>query len=582
MGAAKAAQPKKGLKEEESDEDKELQCELKLLVDKITGTDSKLVPPAIEMLKYLIRTSTTSMTSVPKPLKYLTPYYDLLKASHMKSTNLDIKKSLADVISILAMGTAGGEEAKANRECLKYCLLGTMKNIGDWGHEYIRQLEKEIVQQWPHNCETSTTMLMPLINDILSFNCTHHAEIQACDLLMEIDLLAMLPEYMSRDTYERMCMYLSSCSKYVDDVERGKIIRLICEQYLRFNEYTKCLITALQMKDDEMVKKIFESCKDKETLYQLAFICSRHVYPVELDPEMESYDELSNILSNIHLNSYFLTLGRELDIMEPKAPEDIYKTWLEPVPPRITVLGEHLDSARQNLASSLVNGFANAGFGSDKLLTVDGGNKWIYRNKEHGMLSATASLGLLHLWDVDGGLTPIDKYLYSTEDYIKSGALLALGIVNCRLKSAYARLSGLGLALCYMGSRDAIHVPNEAVSILEEPFKSIMETILLMCGYAGTGDVLIIQKLLHIVGDKVDIPKEDKNKSEKKGIKNKMDSFTKIKVPKKPEWDYSIGQAMATLAVAAVSMGEEIGAEMTQRIFGHVGRYGDPCVRILN
>nr|CAI5859797.1 unnamed protein product [Callosobruchus analis] len=532
------------------------------------------------MLKYLIRTATTSMTSVPKPLKYLAPYYDLLKATHVKSTNLDIKKSLADVISILAMGTAGGEEAKKNRECLKYCLLGTMKNIGDWGHEYIRQLEKEIVQQWPHNCETSSTMLMPLINDILTFNCTHHAEIQACDLLMEIDLLAMLPEYMSRNTYERMCMYLSSCSKYVDDVERGKIMRLICEQYLRFNEYTKSLITALQMKDDEMVHKIFESCKDKVTLYQLAFICARHVYPVELDPEIEGYDELTNILSNSHLSSYFLTLARELDIMEPKAPEDIYKTWLEPVPPRITVLGEHLDSARQNLASSLVNGFANAGFGSDKLLTVDGGNKWIYRNKEHGMLSATASLGLLHLWDVDGGLTPIDKYLYSTDDYIKSGALLALGIVNCRLKSAYARLAGLGLALCYMGSRDAIDVPNEAVTILEEPFKSIMETILLMCGYAGTGDVLVIQELLHMVGEKVDIAKEgEKNSAEKKDSKNKKDSFTKIKVPKKPEWDYSIGQAMATLAVAAVSMGEEIGAEMTHRIFGHVGRYGDPSVR---
>ena len=35
------------------------------------------------------------------------------------------------------------------------------------------------------------------------------------------------------------------------------------------------------------------------------------------------------------------------------------------------------------------------------------------------MLSATASLGLILLWDVDGGLTQIDKYLYSSEDYIK-------------------------------------------------------------------------------------------------------------------------------------------------------------------
>jgi hypothetical protein len=38
----------------------------------------------------------------------------------------------------------------------------------------------------------------------------------------------------------------------------------------------------------------------------------------------------------------------------------------------------------------------------DKLLMEDG-NKWLYKNKEHGMLSATASIGLVLLWDVDGG-----------------------------------------------------------------------------------------------------------------------------------------------------------------------------------
>lgn len=39
----------------------------------------------------------------------------------------------------------------------------------------------------------------------------------------------------------------------------------------------------------------------------------------------------------------------------------------------------------------------------DKRLT----NYYIYQ--DHGMLSATASLGLIHMWDVDGGLVPIDK-----------------------------------------------------------------------------------------------------------------------------------------------------------------------------
>ena len=35
------------------------------------------------------------------------------------------------------------------------------------------------------------------------------------------------------------------------------------------------------------------------------------------------------------------------------------------------------------------------------------------------MMSAAASLGAIHLWDVEVGLTQIDKYLYSNDDYIK-------------------------------------------------------------------------------------------------------------------------------------------------------------------
>ena len=50
--------------------------------------------------------------------------------------------------------------------------------------------------------------------------------------------------------------------------------------------------------------------------------------------------------------------------------------------------GSQVDSARMNLASSFVNGFVNAAFGQDKLLTDDG-NKWLYKNKDHGKRKRT-------------------------------------------------------------------------------------------------------------------------------------------------------------------------------------------------
>jgi hypothetical protein len=57
-----------------------------------------------------------------------------------------------------------------------------------------------------------------------------------------------------------------------------------------------------------------------------------------------------------------------------------------------------------------------------------------------GMLSATASLGLVLLWDVDGGLTPIDKYLYSAEDYIKVSFFLFLQLTFNILEKMYSEL----------------------------------------------------------------------------------------------------------------------------------------------
>lgn len=41
--------------------------------------DTSLYQPALEELRRQIRSSTTSMTSVPKPLKFLRPHYGKLK-----------------------------------------------------------------------------------------------------------------------------------------------------------------------------------------------------------------------------------------------------------------------------------------------------------------------------------------------------------------------------------------------------------------------------------------------------------------------------------------------------------------------
>lgn len=427
---------------EMSEEDKLLQEELEMLVQRLSEDDSKLYLAALESLRTQIKASTTSMTSVPKPLKFLRPHYKTLKEVYEKITEPETKSFCADIVSILAMTIS--EE----RECLKYRLLGSREEIGSWGHEYVRHLAGEIGQEWSDVEEgpeqgQQRDALLRLAEQIVPYHMAHNAEAEACDLLMEIERLDLLQRYVDQEAYPRVCLYLTSCVPYVPEPENTNLLKTAMEIFLKYERFPEALRLAMQLNDLDVVQKIFIQCKDADVQKQMAFMLGRQQMFLEPSDEIANYDDLAEIVSNTSINDHFMALARELDIMEPKTPEDIYKSHLDNTRPSFGP-GGSVDSARQNLASSFVNGFVNAAFGQDRLLMEDG-NKWLYKNKEHGMFSATASLGLILLWNVDGGLTQIDKYLYSTEDYIK---------VNCHyfyFSSAsicrrYLALSGLAFS----------------------------------------------------------------------------------------------------------------------------------------
>ena len=58
---------------------------------------------------------------------------------------------------------------------------------------------------------------------------------------------------------------------------------------------------------------------------------------------------------------------------------------------------------------------------------------WIFKNKDFGKIAATASIGLITLWDIEGGLPQIDKYQYSKDPYVVGGAALAVGLTCTRV-----------------------------------------------------------------------------------------------------------------------------------------------------
>uniref|UniRef100_A0AC35GR31 RPN1 N-terminal domain-containing protein n=1 Tax=Panagrolaimus sp. PS1159 TaxID=55785 RepID=A0AC35GR31_9BILA len=94
---------KKEDRNEMTEEDRKLKEDLELLVTRLGESNTELYVPTLEMLKSIIRSSTTSMTSVPKPLKFLRPHYPKLKDLHTSMPEGEWKHMLADILSVLAM-----------------------------------------------------------------------------------------------------------------------------------------------------------------------------------------------------------------------------------------------------------------------------------------------------------------------------------------------------------------------------------------------------------------------------------------------------------------------------------------------
>lgn len=266
-------------------------------------------------------------------------------------------------------------------------------------------------------------------------------------------------------------------------------------------------------------------------------------------------------------------------------------------------------------------------------------NEWLYKNKDHGMMSAAASLGSILLWDVDEGLSIIDKFFYSSEEYVKAGAALAVGILSsgvrleadaayallkehiegdvhlmkcaaatglgiayagsaredvmdvlvpmvesteggsskmlevslaglalgliyvskcddtvggtivqrlmeaseAELNHSHTRFLCLGLGLLFLGQMEKADAMIEALKTIEHKISKYAVVVLETCAYAGSGNVLKVQEMLHHCAQHLTEDAEH--------------------------------QMAAVLGLGLITMGEEVGAEMALRSFDHLLHY---------
>jgi 26S proteasome regulatory subunit N1 len=420
------------------------------------------------------------------------------------------------------------------------------------------------------------------------------------------------------------------------------MLEVAYEVYRKQGQFFDALRLILRMNRLETITELLVECQDTLMRRQMCLLLGRHKVHYEVEDEAleEDAELLNELIGNAKLSEQFLKLAQDLDVTDAKTPEDIYKSHLAETggfSRRRDTGGAQVDSARANLASTYVNAFVNAGFGQDKLMTPD--NEWLYKNKDHGMMAAAASLGSILLWNVEEGLTQIDKFLYSSEDYIKAGAALAVGILSSGVRNeadpamalltehvegdshtlkcasitglgiayagtrredimellvpviensgggasttievclaglalgmvyvgscddiaggtivqrlmeatdeeldhSHARYLGLGLALLYLGQTEKADAMIEAVRTIEHKISKYVVVMLETSSYAGSGNVLKVQEMLHQCTEHITEDAEH--------------------------------QMAAVLGIGLITMGEDVGTEMALRTFEHLLHY---------
>ena len=140
-------------------------------------------------------------------------------------------------------------------------------------------------------------------------------------------------------------------------------------------------------------------------------------------------EDVLEIMRNYKQSDYYRVLAKTLELLEPKHPEDVFKSHLED---KKSSSNKKIESSKINMAYSIASAFINAGFGTEVLLSKKGSD-WIYKNKEQGIQCLLSGIGLVNLWDYLEGPNKVYELAGKKEMdiYKRTGRNIGLGICLC-------------------------------------------------------------------------------------------------------------------------------------------------------
>ena len=412
------------------------------MVDGLFLSDYDLRINSYNMIKHEITTSTSSMTSIPRPLKFIRTHFTEIKDFYDKfipssEKDKEYKLMLSDLISVVLSVVNEKDEEGKELTMLSYVLSGTRKDITSWGLEYVRSLCSDIGQEYNNRLDKGepTKELLDLVNIFAPYLIKQHCESDAIDLLIEVESIDEIKNYINENNYKKICLYLLSISNYSADTDEYRsTLELVYNIYFeKFHQYIDAMRVAIKIGNPIYIKQTFLKCEDLNIKNQLAFILSSEgIFLDEEDTSQKINNDTLEIMRNYKQSDYFKILAKTLELLEPKHPEDVFKSHLED---KKVQNSKKIESSKINMAYSIASAFINAGFGTEVLLSKKDSD-WIYKNKEQGIQCLLGGIGLVNIWDYLEGPNKVYELASKkeTDIYKRTGRNIGLGICLCGIK----------------------------------------------------------------------------------------------------------------------------------------------------
>ena len=141
---------------------------------------------------------------------------------------------------------------KGARTSLYYLLQGEKEEFTQWGHQYVSNLASDIGKEYDLRLENNQPFeeLITLVEIIVPYFVLNNAEHDAIDLLLIVDKLENIKQYVNYDNFTKVHMYLSAvCAYSSDQDELVTILGILYDLALDQSEYTIALRMAIKLDD---------------------------------------------------------------------------------------------------------------------------------------------------------------------------------------------------------------------------------------------------------------------------------------------------------------------------------------------